>query len=185
MKCSASKQRTSVLIKSCYYKQRAFDKNNYKYKSSTLNSTSQVNVGWAAVAKTYNFIGVTQICRVNGLKTGCYYHYNGVSNHRGLYYFIDRLFRRQSKKTSKFRVTGLCVGNSPVPVNSPHKGPVTRKMFLFDNVIMMNSNTSMPPTSVYIRTKYSLFTKERVELGLHMAFEIFECGHGRTHWLHA
>ena len=33
-------------------------------------------------------------------------------------------------------VTGLCVGNSPGPVNSPHKGPVTWKMFPFDDVIM-------------------------------------------------
>ena len=40
------------------------------------------------------------------------------------------------KKTSKLRVTGLCVGNSPGPVNAPHKGPVTRKMFPFDDVIM-------------------------------------------------
>ena len=39
-------------------------------------------------------------------------------------------------KTSKLRVTGLCVVNSPGPVNSPHKGSVTRKMFLFDDVIM-------------------------------------------------
>ena len=29
-----------------------------------------------------------------------------------------------------------CAGNSPGPVNSPHKGPVTRKMFPFDDVIM-------------------------------------------------
>ena len=34
------------------------------------------------------------------------------------------------------RVTGLCAGNSPGPVNSPHKGPVTQKMFPFDDVIM-------------------------------------------------
>ena len=47
-----------------------------------------------------------------------------------------RLFRRRSKKTSKLRVTGLCAGNSPGPVNSPHKGPVTRKMLPFDDVIM-------------------------------------------------
>ena len=40
------------------------------------------------------------------------------------------------KKTSKLRVTGLCVGNSPGPVNSPHKWPVTRKMFPFDDAIM-------------------------------------------------
>ena len=44
-------------------------------------------------------------------------------------------FRRRSKKTSKLRVTGLCVGNSPGPVNSP-KGPVTRKMVPFADVIM-------------------------------------------------
>ena len=50
---------------------------------------------------------------------------------------LNRLFRRRSKKTSKLRVTGLCVGNSPGPVNSPHKGPVTRKMFPFDDVIMI------------------------------------------------
>ena len=37
-------------------------------------------------------------------------------------------------------VTGLCVGNSPGPVNSPHKGPVTRKMFPFDDVIMQNES---------------------------------------------
>ena len=40
------------------------------------------------------------------------------------------------KKTSKLRVTGLCAGNSPGPVNSPHKEPVTRKIFPFDDVIM-------------------------------------------------
>ena len=42
----------------------------------------------------------------------------------------------QIKETSKLRVTGLCVGNSPGPLNSPHKGPVTRKMFPFDDVIV-------------------------------------------------
>ena len=37
----------------------------------------------------------------------------GVSNHQPHGCLINRLFRRQSKKTSKLRVTGLCVGNSP------------------------------------------------------------------------
>ena len=49
---------------------------------------------------------------------------------------LNRIFKCRSKKTSKLRVTGLCAGNSPGPVNSPHKGPVTRKMFPFDDVIM-------------------------------------------------
>ena len=59
-----------------------------------------------------------------------------VSNHQPRGCLLNRIFRRGSKKTSKLRVTGLCVGNSPGPVNSPHKGPVTRKMFPFDDVIM-------------------------------------------------
>ena len=61
---------------------------------------------------------------------------DGVSNHQPHICLLNRLFRRRSKKASKLRVTGLCVGNSPGPVNSPHKWPVTRKMFPFDDVIM-------------------------------------------------
>ena len=45
-------------------------------------------------------------------------------------------FRRRSKKTSKLRVTGFVRGIHRSPVNSPHKWPVTRKMFPFDDVIM-------------------------------------------------
>ena len=37
-----------------------------------------------------------------------------VLNHRRLYCLPTCLFRRRSKKASKFRVTGLCDGNSPV-----------------------------------------------------------------------
>ena len=68
---------------------------------------------------------------------------DSVSNHQPHECLLNRLFRRRSKKTSKFRVTGLCAGNSPVrgihrwPVNFPHKWPVTRKMFPFDDVIML------------------------------------------------
>ena len=51
----------------------------------------------------------------------------GVSNHRRLDCLLSRLSRRISKKTSKLRVTvrGIRRGS----VDSPHKGPVTRKMF--------------------------------------------------------
>ena len=61
--------------------------------------------------------------------------HDGVSNHQPHACLLNRLFRRRSKKTSMLRVTGLCVGNSPGPVNSPQR-PVTRKMFPFDDVIM-------------------------------------------------
>ena len=62
--------------------------------------------------------------------------HDGVSNHQPHGCLLNR-FGRRSKKTSKLRVTGFCVGNSPGPVNSPHKGPLTRKMFPFDDVIMV------------------------------------------------
>ena len=62
--------------------------------------------------------------------------HDGVSNRQPHGCLLNSLFRRRSMKTSKLRVTGLCVGNSPGPVNSPHKGPVTRKMLPFDDVIM-------------------------------------------------
>ena len=65
-----------------------------------------------------------------------YNDHDGVSNHQPHGCLLNRLFRRRPKKTSKLLVTGLCAGNSPGPVNSPHKRPVTRKMFPFDDVIM-------------------------------------------------
>ena len=43
----------------------------------------------------------------------------GVSNHQPHFCSLDRLFRRRSRKTSKLRVIGLCVGNSPVTGELP------------------------------------------------------------------
>ena len=48
-----------------------------------------------------------------------HYEPDGVSNHRRLGCLLNRLFRRRSKKTSKFSVTGLCEGNSPVTGEFP------------------------------------------------------------------
>ena len=39
--------------------------------------------------------------------------HGGVSNHQPHRCLLNRLFGCRSKKTSKLRVTGLCVGNSP------------------------------------------------------------------------
>ena len=60
---------------------------------------------------------------------------DGVSNHRRNECFLNRLFGRRPKKTSKLRVTGLCEGNPPV-TGHLRKVPVTRKMFSFGDVIM-------------------------------------------------
>ena len=62
--------------------------------------------------------------------------HDGVSSHQPHDCLLNRLFRHKWKKTLKLRVTGLCEGNSPVTGEFPHKGPVTQKMFLFDDVIM-------------------------------------------------
>ena len=62
--------------------------------------------------------------------------HDGVSNHQLRGWLLNRLFTRRSKKTPKLRVTGLSAGNSPGRMNSPHKGPVTRKILPFDDVIM-------------------------------------------------
>ena len=69
-------------------------------------------------------------------------HYNDVvmtmmaSQITSLTVVYSTVYSDAERKTSKLRVTGLCVGNSPGPVNSPHKWPITRKMFPFDDVIM-------------------------------------------------
>ena len=48
--------------------------------------------------------------------------------------FAQPFIQAQIKENIKLRITGLCEGNSPV--NSPQKGPVTRKMFPLDDVSM-------------------------------------------------
>ena len=60
---------------------------------------------------------------------------NGVSNHQPHDCLLNHLFGSRSKKASKLRVTGLC--------DSPHKGPVTRKMCLFVDVIMIQVNITL------------------------------------------
>ena len=67
--------------------------------------------------------------------------HSSVSNHQPCECLLNRLFGHRSKKTSKLRVTGLCAGNSqgtgpPPPPPPLHKGPITRKMFPLDDVIM-------------------------------------------------
>ena len=76
---------------------------------------------------------------------------DGVSNHQPNDCLLNRLFGHRSKKTSKLCVTGLSAGTSPQTVNSPHKWPVTRKMFPFDDVIMTQG--------VITWLQYSIFAK--------------------------
>ena len=82
---------------------------------------------------------------------------DGDSNHRRPDCLLKCLFRRRSKKTTKLCVIGTCEGNSPATGESPppppththththkkkKKGPETRKIFPFDDVIMIMRNIS-------------------------------------------
>ena len=101
---------------------------NYDYILFVLFYTSQLD-------------NVPENCRPESLQ----WHHNerdGVSNHRRLDFLLSLLFRRTIKKTSKLRTTGLCEGNPPTGdwwFESPHKGPLTRKMFPFVDVIMVRA----------------------------------------------
>ena len=70
----------------------------------------------------------------------CHIERNDVSNHQYLDCLLNRLFRRRPKKTSKLWVTDLYEWNHRSLVNSPHKGPVTRKMVSFDDIIRLRSD---------------------------------------------
>ena len=61
-----------------------------------------------------------------------------ASNHQPHECLLYSLFRSRSKKTSNSASLAFVRGIHRGPVNSPHKGPSTRKMFPFDDVIMIN-----------------------------------------------
>ena len=69
--------------------------------------------------------------------------HDSVSNHQPHDCLLNRLFRLRSKKTSKLRVTGLCVGNSPVTGEFPAQMASNAEMFPFDGVIMMHRRRSV------------------------------------------
>ena len=81
---------------------------------------------------------------------------DGVSNHQSHDCLLDCLFGRRSKKTSKFRVTGLCVGNSPVTGEFPAQMASNAKnVFIWWRHCHMAAGES--PTS----TSHFIYFKER------------------------
>ena len=72
----------------------------------------------------------------------------GVSNHQPRDCLLSRLFRRRSRKTAKFRVTGLCAGNPPVTGEFPVQMASNAEMFPVDDVIMKIVNTKYMHVSV-------------------------------------
>ena len=89
---------------------------------------TKYEIMWKSKKSQWSYEWCTLQWRHNG--------HDGVSNHHPCDCLLNHLFRRRSKKASKLRVTGLCEGNSGHRCIPRTKGPVMRKMFPFDDVIM-------------------------------------------------
>ena len=72
-----------------------------------------------------------------------------VSNHQTRNCLLNRLFRRRSKKASKHPSLAFVRGIHRWPMNSPHKWPVTRKMYPFDDVVMCSTNIPSQQIEVF------------------------------------
>ena len=82
--------------------------------------------------------------------TWCHNGHGGIWNHQPHNCLLKRLFGHRSKKASKLRFTGLCVGNSPVTGEFPTQMASYLKMFPFDDVIMLNPyNGCWCPSSLH------------------------------------
>ena len=64
--------------------------------------------------------------------------HDGISNHQPHNCLLNHLFRCRSKKTLKLRVTGLCVGNSPVTSEFPAQMASNAENVSIYDVIMCN-----------------------------------------------
>ena len=96
------------------------DQRNYQSFAQMANNVENISIRWHHV-----------------ILQGHYNNLNGASNHRRLDCLLNRFFRCGSKKTSKFRVTGVTLwGEFTGDRWTPAQGPVTRKIFPFDDVIM-------------------------------------------------
>ena len=124
------------------------EKNNIKQSIwqclyTTWNDVSQNSLNWQAIVKitvrysatchkqnlskiqkkcfVYTQIQMTLPARTKAIFPLQWRHneHVGVSNHQPPECLRNSLFRHRSKKTSKLRVTGLCVGNLPVTGEFP------------------------------------------------------------------
>ena len=124
------------------------------------NGAPEANVCFVAASLVYGEIWwvmslLTSAHRILHLYTLQWRHNERdcVSNYQRFHCLLNYWSRRRSKKTSKLRVTALCTGNSPV--NPPHIRPVTRKMFPFDDVIMIWTVDWVNQSSVFMMTSHT------------------------------
>ena len=103
--------------------------NIYTTKSSVLNQRFNF---------AYHQHSVCLLCLVLALTLRWRHNErDGVSTHQPHDCWLNRLFKAQIKESVKApRHCPLWGEFTRWPMNSPHKGPITRKMFPFDDVIM-------------------------------------------------
>ena len=116
-------------------------KQSWGWWSETLSSSlwRQCNVHLITYVFLEVLIGVEFFMCQWHLSSLQWHHieHNGISNHWHFHSLFNCWFRHRSKKTSKLRVTGLLWGIHQWPVIFLHKRPVKRKMFPFDDAIMI------------------------------------------------
>ena len=83
----------------------------------------------------------------------------GISNHQPHDCLFNRLLRRRSRKTSNSASLAFVWGIHWWPVNSPHIGPVTRKVFPFDDVMMQRTRSS------HVNAKYFVYEFKYDQVG--------------------
>ena len=108
---------------------------NYRchYLCDNLSYDSQTAFEVRAWVGIYNALEI-----VNASTTLQWRHneHDGVSDHQPHECLLNDVFRLKSKKPQRSAPLAFVRGIHRCPVKSPHKGPVTWKMFPFDDVIM-------------------------------------------------
>ena len=89
-----------------------------------------------------------------------HYGRDSVSNHQPRDCLFNRLFRRRSKKTSRLRVTGLCVGNSPGTGEFPAQMASNA-----ENVFIWRHHAVCNKLSHYARRRLGLKLKRGIVIG--------------------
>ena len=88
---------------------------------------------------TYYYYLYLPVCLMNGSQAVRVWRHNerdGVSNHQRAIVYSTVYSGADQRKHQSSASLAFVRGFHRWPVNSPHKGPVTRKMFPFDDVIM-------------------------------------------------
>ena len=116
-----------------------------KAPHAPCNSTVCLTAYQANTKVTPEYSTLLVLCGGNHRSTLQWRHNepDGVSNHQPHDCLLNRYSGADQRKYQSSTSLAFVRGIHRWPVNSPHKGPVTRKMFPFDDVIMNAERVSM------------------------------------------